>query len=115
MVRAIKLESGSGTYYNGSQGVFATVGGTTQSQETPFNGSPFAIPGKIPAAQFDNGGEGVAYHDSDPANDGGQYRNTGVDIETCTEGGYDVGWIGAGEWDNYTVNVASAGSYDIQA
>jgi hypothetical protein len=58
----------------------------------------------------------VAYSDSDPTNDGGQYRPTeGVDIEVCSEGGYDVGWTVAGEWTNYTVNVITAGVYTLQA
>src|SRR5205085_3568189 len=41
-------------------------------------------------------------------------RTTGVDIEPSAEGGYDVGWIAKGEWLNFTVNVASAGSYAAQ-
>jgi hypothetical protein len=28
-------------------------------------------------------------------------------------GGYDVGWIAADEWLNYTVNVATAGTYTL--
>ncbi len=75
---------------------------------------PVAVPGQINAERFDNGGEGVAYHDSDATNSGGQFRTTGVDIETSAEGGFDVGWIAAGEWLNYTVNVASAGNYTVQ-
>jgi len=81
---------------------------------SPFNGTPAPIPGQISAANFDNGGEGVAYHDTTSGNSGGQYRSTDVDIEAASEGGYDVGWIAAGEWANYTVNVASAGSYTVQ-
>jgi hypothetical protein len=81
---------------------------------SPFNGTPTPIPGQIDAANFDNGGEGVSYHDSDPNNAGGQYRQTGVDIEAASEGGFDVGWTTAGEWLNYTVNVASAGTYTVQ-
>jgi hypothetical protein len=34
-------------------------------------------------------------------------------VETCAEGGYNVGWTGVGEWLEYTVNVAHTGSYDI--
>jgi hypothetical protein len=79
-----------------------------------FNGTPAAIPGQVSAANFDNGGEGVAYHDTTAGNSGGQYRNTDVDVEASSDGGYDVGWIAAGEWINYTVNVASAGSYTVQ-
>jgi hypothetical protein len=81
---------------------------------SPFNGTPAAIPGQINAANFDNGGEGVAYHDTTAGNAGGQYRQTDVDIEAASEGGFDVGWTVAGEWLNYTVNVASAGSYTVQ-
>ncbi len=81
---------------------------------SPFNGTPAPIPGQIDAANFDNGGEGISYHDSDSSNAGGQYRQTGVDIEASSEGGFDVGWTTAGEWLNYTVNVASAGTYTVQ-
>jgi phosphatidylserine/phosphatidylglycerophosphate/cardiolipin synthase-like enzyme len=81
---------------------------------SPFNWTPAAIPGQISAANFDNGGEGVAYHDTTAGNSGGQYRSTDVDIEASSDGGYDIGWIAAGEWINYTVNVASAGSYTVQ-
>ncbi len=81
---------------------------------TPFGGSARAVPGTVPAEDFDDGGEGVAYHDTTPGNAGGQFRNTDVDIETSAEGGYDVGWIAAGEWLNYTVNVGSAGDYTVQ-
>ena len=79
-----------------------------------FGGTPRAIPGTIPAETFDEGGEGVAYHDTTPGNAGGQFRMTDVDIEASADGGYDVGWIDAGEWLNYTVNVAAAGDYTAQ-
>ena len=37
-----------------------------------------------------------------------------MDIESCIEGGYNVGWIAGGEWLTYTVNVATAGTYNVQ-
>ena len=89
-------------------------GGGGGGTPTPFNGTPAAIPGTIQAENFDNGGEGVAYHDTTPGNSGGQYRSTDVDIEAASSGGYDVGWTGVGEWLGYTVNVASAGTYTVQ-
>ena len=79
---------------------------------SPFHGSPAAI-GKIEAEDFDNGGEGVAYHDTSSGNNGGAYRQTGVDIEPSSNGGYDVGWTAPGEWLNYTLNVPSAGAYTV--
>jgi fibronectin type 3 domain-containing protein len=92
----------------------ATPAGSTG--EGPYGGTPWAIPGTVQAENFDTGGEGVAYHDTDAANNGGQYRTSeGVDIETCSDtgGGYDEGWNMAGEWQKYTVNVASAGTYTV--
>src|SRR5262252_5041292 len=87
---------------------------TSGNAVTPFSGTPVALPGLVLAANFDNGGEGVAYHDTTGGNAGGAYRATGVDIEPASDGGYDVGWIAAGEWLNYTVNVGSAGAYVVQ-
>jgi glucosylceramidase len=80
---------------------------------TPFT-TPAPVPGTLGAETFDNGGEGVAYHDTTPGNSGGAFRDTDVDIEVSSEGGYDVGWTAPGEWLNYTVNVAAAGSYTVQ-
>jgi len=73
-----------------------------------------ALPGRIAAADFDSGGEGLAYHDDSAGNSGGAYRPTDVDLESCAEGGYDVGWIGAGEWLKYSVNVATPATYVVR-
>ena len=83
---------------------------------TPYGGTPQAIPGLIQADNFNSGGEGVAYHDTDPGNDGGSYRNSeAVDIYPTTDSGngYYVGNINPGEWTKYAVNVAASGSYTI--
>jgi hypothetical protein len=103
--------SGGGSGGGGSSGGSGGGGGLSA-----FSGTPVSIPGGIEAANFDNGGEGIAYHDSTPGNAGGQYRQTDVDIEAAgsSEGGYDVGWTTPGEWLNYTVNVTSAGNYTVQ-
>lgn len=84
------------------------------------NGNPWAISSsstiRLQAENYDTGGEGVAYHDTDVSNQGGRYRTgDGVDIEATSDagGGDDVGWVAAGEWLEYTVNVAQAGSYDL--
>ncbi|MBN8429419.1 carbohydrate-binding protein [Microbulbifer salipaludis] len=80
----------------------------------PFYGTPTVIPttSMLFAADFDHGGEGVAYHDIDDENWGGQYRfDVGVDIEATNEGTTNVGWIDPGEWLNYTVDVQAAGTY----
>jgi beta-glucosidase len=83
----------------------------------PYPGpDPHPIPGKIEAEDYDVGGEGVAYHDTTPGNEGGEYRSDDVDVQSTTDvgGGYNVGWGDKGEWLEYTVDVASGGQYDIQ-
>ena len=38
-----------------------------------------------------------------------------MDIERTTDagGGFNIGWIEAGEWQEYTITVAAAGYYDF--
>jgi thermitase len=80
----------------------------------PYGGAPAQIPGTIEAENFDEGGEGASYHDGSAGNSGGAYRSGDVDVEPASSGGYDVGWTSAGEWLNYTVNVAAAGTYTVE-
>ena len=84
---------------------------------TPFGGTAAAVPGIIESENFDDGGEGVAYHDSTAGNSGGQYRQTDVDIETTSDvgGGYSLGFMTAGEWLTYSINVNATRSYTLQA
>ena len=68
----------------------------------PWKGVPQVIPGRIECEWYDEGGEGVAYHDSDKVNHGsgslnpanGKYLNEfrmkeGVDISYTKSGGID--------------------------
>ncbi len=90
-------------------------GGTTCSSQA-FGGTPRSITSTIQAEDFDINGEGAGYHDTTPANQGGQYRTAdAVDIEatTDTNGGFNVGFVATGEWMNYSVTVATAGSYKV--
>jgi len=83
---------------------------------TPWTGTPVTIPAVVQAEFYDLGGEGVAYHDSDPTNNGVPFRsNEGVDIEASNDvgGGYDISWIEDGEWVEYTINVPQDGLYDV--
>ncbi len=85
-------------------------------EQQPYHGTPLAIPGRIELEDFDIGADGVAYHDCDAANNGGQYRpSSGVDIEECGEGGYNVGWLCETEWLEYTVDIAIPGPYIAEA
>ncbi len=88
----------------------------TATPSTPFAGV-IALPGTFEAENFDNGGEGIAYHDLTPTNNGGAtFRNEAVDIKTSPDpagGGYVVNNFQTGEWLVYSVSVATAGLYDI--
>ncbi|GAA4310466.1 carbohydrate-binding protein [Compostibacter hankyongensis] len=83
----------------------------------PYHGTPLALPGTILCNEFDYGGEGLGYHDTDADNKGNARVDMrffeGVDLENCAEGGYDVGTPRPGEWIAYTVNVAQTGQYEI--
>lgn len=99
------------------------------------------IPGKIQCELYDEGGQGIAYNDSDAVNNGsgrlnpddGTYYNTfrmneGVDISytktnTTDNNPYNVveplmnqlyvGWTKPGEWINYTIEIKKAGTYQV--
>ena len=83
---------------------------------SPASRQPASLPGLIQAEDYDTGGEGVAYHDTETANLGGVYRPAeGVDIEPLPGSqGYNVGWIRPGEWLRYTVNVSAGGAYALR-
>jgi aryl-phospho-beta-D-glucosidase BglC (GH1 family) len=81
----------------------------------PFPGEPGSIPGIIEAENFDSGGEGFTYHDSDPANVPGVYRpDDGVDIYDRNGTGYHIGNAVPGEWCEYTVSVEHEGAYKAE-
>ena len=83
-------------------------------------GNPHAIPGKIEAEDFDVPGVGKgndSYKDMDSENHGdSDYRKgTGVDLYQKSDGRIIVGYNQAGEWLEYTVNVAESGEYTLFA
>ena len=59
----------------------------------------------------------IDFWDTTPDNKGGQYRTDAVDIEATTDtgGGYDVGWIDAGEWLEFGINVTKSGTFSTDA
>jgi hypothetical protein len=83
--------------------------------EGPYGGTPAAVPGTVQAANYDTGGQGVAYNVASVNGTGNSYRSDGVDLEVCSDTGcgYDIGWTATGQWFKYTVNVASAGTYAV--
>jgi len=114
--------------------------------QSSYKGKPWKnqfqrIPGTIECEFYDQGGEGIAYHDSDPVNNGsgklnpanGSFLNEfrmaeGVDISYTKPNEIDnnpfnrveprmgqlyVGWTVPGEFINYSVRVKKSGFYSI--
>jgi len=72
------------------------------------------IPGVIQVKDYQQGGEGVAYHDNSPdLNKGKACRMEGVDIKTLPAEGCVIGWVGDGEWIKYDVSIQQTGTYDF--
>ena len=84
------------------------------------------IPGTIQAENYDKGGNGVSYYDTDALNRGMQqitfvepilFRNReGVDIFPCNDvgGGFHIMRIMPGEWLQYTLDKVDSGTYRLQ-
>ena len=75
------------------------------------------IPGIIQAENFDKGGEGLTFHDSDDKNEGdANYRTDGEGVDLVKgNNGTVIGYTAANEWLEYSVNVAEAGDYKCVA
>jgi PKD repeat protein len=90
---------------------------TVQPTGTPLS-TPYymisMVPGHVESYSYDNGGEGVAYHDTTTANLGGKLRSDGVDIEySQADAGYNLGYVVGGEWLVYSVQIDTAGTYTV--
>jgi hypothetical protein len=93
-----------------------------QIGQIAMNGTPWAVPGTIEAENFDHGGTGRAYSDTTNNWTTEAWFNPirfleHVDIRASSTatGGHKIGMTAAGEWIEYTVNVASAGTYTLEA
>jgi len=128
--------------------ILLAVIGLESNAQVNYKGKAFKdniqqIPGKIQCEFYDQGGEGIAYHDKDTINSGSgrlnpadgtllnEFRmNEGVDISytkfrdpAIDNNPYNVvepikdqlyvGWTEPGEWINYTVNINKSGTYSI--
>ena len=95
-------------------------GGGGSGGDAPFGGTPAAVPGTVYAANYDTGGQGVAYSVTAVNGTANSYRSDGVDLEAAADtqgntgaGADNMGWTGAGQWFKYTVQVATAGTYTV--
>jgi len=85
-------------------------------ERAPYGGEPVGLPGTIEAEDYDVGGEGLTYHDTESANLGGAYRTSeGVDLEDRDDGGVQLAYVEDGEWVEYTVEVPETARYTLTA
>lgn len=87
--------------------------------QLPYQGNILSIPSQplVPGHYdyFEGGiGQGISYFDVTPTNQAGTFRNPEyVDAGPAGSEGNIVSWISDGEWLEYTVNIAQAGTYDL--
>ena len=86
-------------------------------EQVPYTGIPFAIPGTIEAGfydKFEGGvGQNISYLDMSQINEGDFRETEYIDAALVTNEGATVGWNSSGEWLEYTINVETAGTYDL--
>ncbi|MBN1412562.1 MAG: cellulase family glycosylhydrolase [Spirochaetales bacterium] len=68
-------------------------GSTATPTPTPGSTTTYPVPGKIEAENYS--------------------AMSGIQTETCSEGTLNVGWIEAGDWLDYRVNIAGSGTYRV--
>ncbi|AJR02902.1 glycosyl hydrolase [Siansivirga zeaxanthinifaciens] len=86
-------------------------------EQVPYSGTPIEIPGIIEPGNYDTFeggiGQNISYVDVSQNNEGDFRTDQYVDATTDTNEGNIVGWISAGEWVEYTIDVQTAGNYDV--
>jgi beta-glucanase (GH16 family) len=98
----------------------------TDNGTSPYGGSAATVPGIIQAENYDTyndstdpvePGEGFAYNGLQTTNTSGAYRSDAISIEPCSDtgGGYDVDYTSPGQWLQYTINVTTSGTYNLDA
>ncbi len=98
--------------------------GSAEPQK-PFNATntPWAIPGKIEAEDFDMNGKGknedgsssISFNDKDSENHGGSnYRADAPSVDIYEKAfGTVIGYNEVSDWYEYTINVEEAGDYTL--
>ncbi|RXP44327.1 carbohydrate-binding protein [Lutibacter sp. HS1-25] len=101
-----------GTSFNVSNITEIQVG-----EQVPYSGTAIAIPGIIEAGHYDKFeggiGQGISYVDVSTSNEGDFRTEEYVDATSNANEGAIIGWISAGEWVEHTVDVQTAGNYDV--
>lgn len=104
---SVVMTDTKGKSYNSSKKTFEV-----KAPQAPYKGIAQELPGVVEMELYDEGGEGMAFHDSDDKDEGKAFRTEdGVDIEEFETGKYALGWTANGEWVEYTLDVKYTDSY----
>jgi endoglucanase Acf2 len=86
-------------------------------EQLPFLDVAFQIPGIIEPGNYDKFegglGQNITYVDGSQINEGDYRTNEYVDAANAGSEGKTIGWLAAGEWLEYTIDVQTAGKYDL--
>ncbi len=103
--------------YQGTSSIITNNVTLTIGDQVPYLGSPSIIPGVIEAGHYDlfegGNGQNIAYFDTSMDNQGGFRPSEYVDAATDATEGETIGWLAAGEWLEYTVDVQTTGCYNL--
>lgn len=105
--------------YVGASLEISNVVSVVAGSQLAYQGNIISIPSQvIESGNYDyyEGGVGqnISYFDATVWNDAGTFRIPEyVDAGPTTGEGNTVGWIDEGEWLEYTVNIAQAGTYNL--
>ena len=77
---------------------------------------PPSLPATIKASNYDNGGEGVAFHSTRPAPERKAYRGDDFGLSATSDagGGYVLAGLEPGEWARYTIDCGNGGYFDLK-
>ena len=97
-----------------------TTGGTSLATTFGNGGAAWAVAAtgarRIQAENFNQGGQGVGYSDLDGINSGNStFRSDSPGADVADGGsGRIIGWFEGGEYLDYTIDVAVAGTYNLR-
>jgi len=85
--------------------------------QLPYGAAPHTIPGTIPSGQYDRfeagSGQNISYFDLSADQQGDWRPQEAMDGFVDAQQGPSLGWLAAGEWIEYTVDVPEAGIYAL--
>ena len=103
--------------YEGNQFNVTNILSIQVGEQVPFSGTPMAIPGVIEPGLYDKfeggNGQGITYVDVSQNNEGDFRTDEAVDVAADANEGKTIGWISSGEWVEYTIDVQTAGNYNL--